>query len=704
MTHYDKIREGLIKGKEPRTLEVLIESFKTMFNLSEKEINKELEAMIEAQEIVLDEGIVFVIDNIHYAIGTFKAVRDTFGFVENEAVSIYVGSADFKDALDSDTVLVEIKSAEKQYGIIRKTLQRNRTVLLGTMKQKGKRIFFVPYDNKISKLVDYDANGHNLEADQRVIGDITAIDDRIHVKISSVLGQADEPGMDVRSVLFVYGIDVPFDDEVIEAAKAVPESIDQNETKGRMDHRDQFVITIDGEDAKDLDDAIYMETLANGYRLYVHIADVAHYVPEGSAIAISAYNRSSSVYMVDRVVPMLPKVLSNGICSLHPNVDRLTMTTQIDIGFNGEILDYNIYESVIHSKRRMSYQEVNSGQDLGSVQPMIDLMMECARRLKYKREQAGSIGFDSDESKFVIDNDGKVLDIYRRQTGEAEEMIEMFMVTANEVVAQQARYAFIPVLYRVHEHPSKEKMQDLSHTLRILGYVMKGNLEEIHPKTLQKALEYFEGKPEMPVVSKLMLRSMSKAKYSEEPLGHFGLALEDYTHFTSPIRRYPDLLLHQRLKKYLVHQDRRHEAKDEQFTIEAGKHASSKERSILEAERQVEKIKKAQFMEDKVGEVYMGYISGVSNFGIFVELPNTVEGLVHVRNLKDDFYQYDATAQKMIGERTKKTYAIGQKVKVKLMSVDMLEHVVNFEFIEPRVRKGRRKPNERRRKKSKSIS
>ena len=324
-------------------------------------------------------------------------------------------------------------------------------------------------------------------------------------------------------------------------------------------------------------------------------------------------------------------------------------------------------------------------------------MLECAARLKYNREQAGSIGFDSDESKFVVDNDGNILDIFRRETGEAEEMIEMFMVLTNQMVAQLTRYQFIPNLYRVHENPSKEKMQDLSHTLRILGYVLKGSLEEVKPKALQSALEFFKGKPEYPVVSKLMLRSMSKAKYSEEPLGHFGLALEDYAHFTSPIRRFPDLLLHQRVKKYMIHQDRSNQEADEKMTVEAGVHVSSKERAILDAERQVEKIKKAQFMLGKEGEVYIGYISGVSNYGIFVELPNTIEGLVHVRDLNDDYYNYNATAQKMIGERSGKVYSIGQKVKVRLESVDLVQHVVNFRFIESNKSKPYRGKDDRKR-------
>lgn len=680
MRSYEKLKEALIASKEIET-RLWWETFASE-KLDIKNASSLLDTMLEDDEIAVVNDSIYILDNKKYAKGIFRVVRENFGFVENETVSIYVGKDDSNFAMDLDTVVVEIKNNEKQYGEIVGTLKRGRDVILGTMVKRGKKLSFDPYDTRIHHKVVYEINGHTLQENDRVVGTILSVDEKIHVEIKSVLGQADEPGMDVRSVLFVFGIDVEFKPEVVEEASSIPEIVLESDLVGRVDHRDQYVITIDGEDAKDLDDAIYMEPRANGYRLYVHIADVSHYVKPGTALWDSALDRSSSVYLVDRVVPMLPKKLSNGICSLHPKVDRLVMTCQMDIDFKGNVVDYHVYEAVIQSKRRMSYNEVNSGNDLGEVQEMVALMLECAARLKYNREQAGSIGFDSDESKFVVDNNGDILDIFRRETGEAEEMIEMFMVLTNQMVAQLTRYQYIPALYRVHENPSKEKMQDLSHTLRILGYVLKGNLEEIRPKALQSALEFFKDKPEYPVVSKLTLRSMSKAKYSEEPLGHFGLALEDYAHFTSPIRRFPDLLIHQRIKKYMIHQDRNNQEKDEAMTVEAGVHVSSKERSILDAERQVEKIKKAQFMVGKEGETYIGYISGVSNYGIFVELPNTIEGLVHVRDLNDDYYNYNATAQKMIGERTGKVYSIGQKVKVKLVSVDLIQHVVNFKFIE----------------------
>lgn len=697
MINQDLIKkiQTLFESQEiPKASEEWIEIFDTALSLSAKESKATLSELLLDGTIAEVAGLLYFIDHKKYEIGSFRAVRGTFAFVETTEDSYYIGSKDFNGALDLDDVLIEIKNGEKKYGVVIGTVKHNREFLLGTIENKT----FVAYDRKILHPINFFQGSLKPVEGDRVIGKITEFGDSLDVELVSILGQADEPGMDVLSVLYVYGIDLEFNDEVLEEVKKVPDTVGESDIKGRVDHRDQYVITIDGEDAKDLDDAIYMESKSNGYRLYVHIADVSHYVPKGSAIDLSAFERTSSVYTVDRVVPMLPKELSNGICSLHPNVDRLTMTAQIDLDFAGEVMDYHVYESIINSKRRMSYREVNEDNDFGEVQEMIDMMRDCAARLKHKREEAGSIGFDSDESQFIIDHNGKVLDVFKRQSGEAEEMIEAFMVCANEVVARKTKKDNIPVLYRVHEHPTKEKMQDLSHTLRILGYRLKGSLDAVKPKLLQEALDYFMNKPQYPVVSRLMLRSMSKARYSPEAIGHFGLALEDYAHFTSPIRRYSDLMLHQRLKQYSKKVKETVREADMEFAVEAGEHVSSKERSILEAERFVEKVKKAQFMKDKVGEKFIAYISGVSNFGMFVELPNTIEGMIHVRTMRDDYYTFHATSQKMIGERTKKEYAVGQKLNVKLVSVDELDWVVNFEIIRER-RKGRPK-YERRRKKS----
>ena len=681
---YTQIQNYFESYTDIQVFDILIEDIAKTLLLNVDDVKQVIDEMIADDRVGVVNEKVYWLNHKPYAKGQFKAVRENFAFVETGEQSIYVGKDDFNGAIDLDDVLVKIVSSEKQYGVIEGITKHNKEFILGTIQGSGKDITFKTYDKKIFAPVEFTKLPKGVKDNDRIIVKIDTYDVPLKVSLTSVLGQADEPGMDVLSVLVEHNIPIEFDEEVLEAAQNVPDAIHERDTKGRMDHRDQYVITIDGEDAKDLDDAIYMERKNNGYRLYVHIADVSHYVPQGSVIDQSAFERSSSVYVVDRVVPMLPKVLSNGICSLHPNVDRLAMTVKIDFDNKGNIDDYQIYDSVIQSRQRLSYNQVNAQEELGQAEEMVAMMLECASILTKKRVKAGSIGFDSDESQFIIDAQGTVLDVLKRSTGEAEAMIESFMVSANEVVAQYAKYQFLPSVYRIHEHPSKEKMQDLSHTLRILGYVMKGQLDEVHPQTLQKALEYFEGKPEYPVVSRLMLRSMSKARYAPEPVGHFGLALEDYTHFTSPIRRYADLMLHQRIKKYRKPVSDKVKASDDEFAHEAGLHISERERVILDAERTVEKIKKCQFMENKIGERYVGYISGVSGFGMFVELDNTIEGLVHVRTMRDDFYTYDPKAQKLIGESGRNVYAIGQKVRVKLVSVDLEENVINFELIRER--------------------
>lgn len=689
---YGKILEALNKLKWPKTYQEMVDGLNDVVDADA--LNKMLIELVEDKVLVLYNGEYYLIDNQTYAVGSFRLVRSTFGFVENEKDDIYVSEDNFHGAMDMDEVLVKILYGERKYGVVIGVLSHQREFILGTIEKVDNKVTFVPYDRKITSPVVYQ-DRKDLKLGDRVIGKIKRYGKEIEVEIVSVLGHVDEPGIDVLSVLFVYGIDSKFPPEALDQANKVPDTISEQDIKGRVDHRDQYVITIDGEDAKDLDDAIYMESLANGYRLYVHIADVSHYVPKGTPLDKAAYDRSSSVYMVDRVVPMLPKVLSNGICSLHPHVDRLTLTCQVDIGFDGTLMDYHVYPSVIQSKRRYSYNEVNGGKDLGEATEMIDMMMECMEILEKKRRVKGALDFDSDESKFVVDHEGKVLDIYRRERGEAEVMIECFMITANEAIARLTKYSEIPMLYRVHEEPDKEKMQEVSHILRILGYRLKGNLDNIHPKLLQTALEYFEKKPEYPVVSKMLLRSMSKARYAPEPIGHFGLALEDYTHFTSPIRRYPDLLLHQALRRYLFDQDYTHLGEDESFAVEASLHVSQKERSILEAERQVEKIKKCEYMQDKVGETYKGIISGITNFGMFIELDNTVEGIIPLKEMKDDYYVLDPVKHQLRGQRTGQTYQIGQKVNVKVESVDMIDYSVVLRLIKP---KGGRRGGYRRKK------
>lgn len=694
--NYDAVKDFLVKKVLQQNISTLIPLLMDAVSLSVREVNEALEMLADDKVIVMVNDMVYVVDDIHYMIGTLRVIRGKFAFVGEGEDSIYIGSEDFANALDSDVVLIHVEHADETKGKVITVLKRTKEYVLGTMVQTRHGLEFVSYDRKIPNRIVFDAGNQSIEVDQRIIAKIDTVSHGIlYVKLESVLGMVDEPGIDVLSVLFSYDLETEFSSATLDEAAKFPKRIALEDLAGRIDHRDQNAITIDGEDAKDLDDAIYLEPLHDGYRLYVHIADVSHYVKENSAIDQSAQARTSSIYMVDRVVPMLPKELSNGLCSLHPGVDRLVLTCKMDIDLKGDIYNYEVYPAVINSKRRMSYNEVNDSDDFGQETEMIYQMKACASLLQKKRSEKGAIDFDSDESQFIVDAQGKVLDIIPREQREAESMIEAFMVSANESIAKYVRYLEIPSLYRVHEKPDLDKMKALSHMFLIMGYRMKGNLSDVHPAMLQRALHHFENDESLGVVSRLMLRSMKKARYDTHPLGHFGLALDDYAHFTAPIRRYSDLLLHRSLHKYIFE----HNFKDLQedlLTYESeAVHISECERTILDAEREVEKMKKAEFMSDKVGEIYEGIVGGFSNFGMYVELANTVEGVVPLKTMRDDFYTFDANLQKLVGERTGVIYSLGQKVTIKVDGIDPLEHDVIFKL---RVKRDRKEfPNRRKR-------
>ena len=672
--NYEDIKLYLFKNVMKEDLETVIKGIQEALKLNLKEINKVLNVMHEDREILMLGDDIYVIDDIHYKVGVLRVIRGQFAFIGIGEESVYIHSSDFNDAIDGDEVLIQIIHKEKVSGKVLSVLNRSKEYILGTINDRG---YFIPYDRKFNQRAILKTNGVEVHENQRVIAKIDKVEKNVlYLTLHSVLGMADEPGIDILSVLFEHDLQTEFEEDVLEEAKALPDKVLEKDLENRMDHRDQMAITIDGEDAKDLDDAVYLEPLHEGYRLYVHIADVSYYVRKSSAIDKTAYVRTSSIYMVDRVIPMLPKEISNGICSLYPNVERLTLTCKMDIDLEGNIYNYEVYPSVIESKKRMSYREINDGDDFGEYTEMIQMMLELSAILEKKRRQEGSIDFDSSETEFLVDHEGKVLDVFSRTQGKSEKMIEQFMVSANESVAKYCKHMELPILYRVHEKPDKDKMQDFSHMLRILGYRLRGKLDDVHPHTMQKVLKHFEGKDELPVVSRLMLRSMKKARYTHTPLGHFGLALDDYAHFTAPIRRYSDLLLHRSLHDYVFNGDFSNYDEDFAFVQEAGEHISTKERDILDAEREVEKMKKAEFMEDKVGMRYDGIISGVSNFGLFVELENTVEGVVPLKDMKDDFYTVDAVTQKLVGERTGNIYSIGQKIKVEVVGINPLEHDV----------------------------
>lgn len=511
-------------------------------------------------------------------------------------------------------------------------------------------------------------------------------------KIVEILGHVYDPGVDILSIVKNYDLPVEFPEKVMNQAQRTPDEVSEADRYGRKDLRDWQMVTIDGEDARDLDDAVSLTRDGEHYVLGVHIADVTNYVQERSALDREALNRGTSVYLADRVIPMLPHKLSNGICSLNAGVDRLALSCIMTIDKKGAVIGHEIAETVIHVDERMTYTSVKKiledrdPDEIGRYEnlvPMFELMEELAGILRARRHQRGSINFDFPESKMVLDESGKPLEIKPYDRNVATKIIEEFMLIANETVAEDYYWQELPFVYRTHEAPDDEKMRKLATFINNFGYTMHIGVNEIRPKEVQKLLAKVEGSPEETLISRLALRSMKQAKYTPENTGHFGLAAPYYTHFTSPIRRYPDLQIHRIIKDNL--RGRMNEDKIEHYQSilpEVTKHASETERRADEAERETIKLKKAEYMEDHIGEEFEGIISSITKWGIYVELPNTVEGLVHVTNMYDDHYDYYEERYEMIGEHTHKVYKLGQTVRVQVIGTDRLTRTVDFVFAE----------------------
>ncbi len=506
-------------------------------------------------------------------------------------------------------------------------------------------------------------------------------------------GHKNDPGVDILSIIYQHGIEIEFPDEVLQEAEAVPDHIENTEIKGRHDLRDELTVTIDGADAKDLDDAISVKKLANGNtQLTVSIADVSYYVTEGSALDKEAYDRATSVYLVDRVIPMIPHRLSNGICSLNPNVDRLTLSCRMEIDASGRVVKHEIFDSVIHSDYRMTYDAVNQiitekdpniREQYNEITPMLDLAQDLSNRLIQMRKRRGEIDFDISEAKVLVNEDGIPTDVQLRQRGEGERLIESFMLIANETVAEHFSKLDVPFIYRVHEQPKSDRLRQFFDFITNFGIMIKGTGEDIHPTTLQKVQEEVEGRPEQMVISTMMLRSMQQAHYDDVNLGHFGLSAEYYTHFTSPIRRYPDLTVHRLIRKYLIEKsmDNKEVKRWEDKLPELAEHTSKRERRAIEAERDTDELKKAEYMIQHIGDEFEGIVSSVANFGMFIELPNTIEGMVHIANMTDDYYRFEERQMALIGERQAKVFRIGDTVKVKVTHVDVDERLIDFQIV-----------------------
>lgn len=645
------------------------------------------------EEVVVDYGDLIK--------GTLDSNERGFGFVivEGRDKDIFVSSNNYNTAMNGDTVLVEVISEEtsdkREEGKIVKVLERKNAKVVGIYKDNKSFGFVIPDNNKLGYDIFIPKSKKSKAKDnQKVVVEITRWPDgdrKPEGEVIEVIGYMSEKGTDIVSIIRQYDLPEEFPKQVV---KYVDNNINQEVTdedlKTRVDLRNETVVTIDGIDAKDLDDAISIRKLENGnYKLGVHIADVSNYVTGNTVLDKEAFNRGNSVYLLDRVIPMLPEELSNGICSLNPNEDRLCLSVTMEIGNNGKVQDSLIQETVINSKARLVYDDVSdyleddsdeAKEKLKDVLKDLDLMKELADVLAKKRELRGSIDFDFIETRIVLDDRGKAVDIVEDKRRVANRIIEEFMLITNETVAEQFFWAEVPFLYRIHEEPTSEKMESFSKIIYNLGYKIKG--KEIHPKALQQLLEEVKGKDEEKLISILMLRSLQKAVYSEVSNIHFGLAAEYYSHFTAPIRRYPDLVIHRIIKKYINGNLSNKNMKSlERDLPEIADHTSFTERRAEEAEREVEDMKKAEYMKDYIGEEFDGVVSSLTRFGIFVQLENTIEGLIRFGSMKDDYYDFDDVNYLVIGERTKKTYRLGDKVRVVVTDASTEKRNIDFDFV-----------------------
>lgn len=635
--------------------------------------------------------------------GVFTGNSRGFGFVtvEGETEDYFIPGNQCNGALHMDTVLMRVTNqstvgGRRKEGEIVKVISHGIKELVGTF-DPGKGFGFVIPDNVkynqdifIPKALTKGAvKGHKVVVQ---ITDFGGKSRKPEGRIIEILGHINDPGTDILSIVKAYELPVEFSDMEMRQAERTPDSLDSADMAGRKDLRDWQTVTIDGEDAKDLDDAITVTKTEYGYELGVHIADVSHYVTEHSPLDEEAVKRGTSVYLVDRVIPMLPHKLSNGICSLNQGVDRLALSCIMQIDAKGKVIGHEIAETVIRVDRRMSYTNVNlileeqDGEVMKEYEellPMFYTMKELADILRSRRDQRGSIDFDFPESKIILNEKGFPVEIkpYERLT--ANKIIEDFMLVANETVAEDYFWQELPFVYRTHEAPDPEKIKKLSVLISNFGYYFKANPEELHPKEFQKLLERISGSPEEALISRLTLRSMKQARYGTVCTGHFGLSTQYYCHFTSPIRRYPDLQIHRIIKENLHGGLNEKRIKHyEKILPKITEDCSKLERRADEAEREVEKLKKVQYMSKRIGQCFEGVISGVNTWGMFVELPNTIEGLVHVTNMIDDYYYYDESQYAMIGTETGKKYTLGQKVHVMVQDTDRMMKTIDFVLVQ----------------------
>ncbi|MCT4633172.1 MAG: ribonuclease R [Firmicutes bacterium] len=636
--------------------------------------------------------------------GKLMTHQKGFGFVrleEEGEEDIFIPPSKMAGALNNDIVLVKLvrkaTETQKNEGEIVDVITRANSEVIGVYQQSQSFGFVVIDDKKFNKDVFIPKKFSGSAKD----GDIVIVEiikwpkegRKPEGRILEVLGKKGDPGIDIISIIRKHKLPEAFSTKILREAEKVPQDISRKEIEGRRDLTKEMIITIDGADAKDLDDAVSVKKLDNGnFLLGVYIADVTHYVTEGSKLDKEALKRGTSVYLVDRVIPMLPKRLSNGICSLNPHVDRLTLSIEMEIDPKGKVVDHNIFEAVINSKERMTYTDVSDILEgveddrlkkYDYIKDLFKNMEELALILRKYREDRGSIDFNFAEAKILVDENGEVTDIVKAERRIANRIIEEFMLKANETIAENFYWLNIPFVYRIHENPDDEKIETFNKFLYNFGYRIKGDANGVHPKAIQEILDAVTGKKEEHIISKLMLRSLKQAKYSPENSGHFGLSAQYYSHFTSPIRRYPDLQIHRIIKEFLAGNiDEARSKALEAIVVYAAEQSSERERIAEDAERETDDLKMTEYMGNFIGEQFSGIISSVTKFGMFVELPNTVEGLIRVMDMDDDYYIYDEENLRFIGERHRKIYSIGDPVEIVVKGIDIDNREIDFALVE----------------------
>lgn len=658
-------------------------------------ILNELEGNLTIYHTNKDKYMAF--EYSHLKKGKISVSEKGFGFIIMEGEEdIHVDNKHLNGAVDGDMVIAEItdkNTGAKKEGRVLRIASRNYGPVVGEYVYNEGKPTIISNDRKFKqKVVLTKESTKNAVDGHIVVANVIKELDRntVLAEITNIIGHKNDVGVDIEAIVYKHMFSPKFPDEVLEELDDIPDEVRDEDKIGRKDLTGEVIFTIDGDDTKDIDDAISIRKLDNGnYELGVHIADVSYYVKPGTKLYDEAYERGTSVYLVDRVIPMLPHKLSNGICSLNPNVERLAQSCVMEIDNKGNVVSHEIFESVIKSNIQMTYKKVNKWLDEGITEvgyepytEKLTLMKELADILRQNREARGAIDFGTDEAKIIADETGKPVDVILRERASGEMMIEDFMIAANETVAQHVFYMELPFVYRVHGTPKEEKVNDFLDFVSSLGYKITGKVNIQYPSSIQNILDQLKDKKEYKILSSLMLRAMQKAVYQPENIGHFGLASKIYTHFTSPIRRFPDTTVHRLLRTYLYENDESKKTVDyfREYLPVLTEHASLKERDAIECEREVEDMKMAEYMMDHVDEEFTGIISGVTSFGMFIQLPNMIEGLVHISDISGDYYNYDERTMSLIGQKTKKRYRIGDEVTVICKSASKEEAFIDFEI------------------------